>query len=533
MTNSAGAFDVPALNAGVYSITVSLSGFKTAVMTDVELLSGTTRSVKVVLEVGALTESVDVRGGSQLVQTQATTVSSTIRVDQISTLPLITRNALNFVVFLPGVDTSTANHSQRESTVSGLPQSSMSITVDGANIQDKYTRSTDGFFANIHPKLDLIEEVTVSTATASADSSGQGAVQIKFATRSGTNRFTGSAYAYHRDRKLNTNYYFNEIAGLPKNELTLNQLGAREGGPIVIPGVYDGRGKAFFFFNFEQLRFPLSNTRTRGILSPLAQQGTFQYRSGGQPGESVRRRGRQRPDLDARSDDCRALDQDPGGHRDDRDRQQPHRSERAGLPLAAGVAAHRQLAGRAHRLQPLVTPPRSARATTTRDSGSAPNLFGTDEPNFPGLLNQAELYSAVSRGSATLRSTFGAGLVNEVRLGISNAPVWFADQVDLSQFADQAGFNIGFPNVGSRADQRDHQRRAVEPQRQELQPGQLGQLAQGKPHAAVRRVVLADQRLDEGADARAGADAWRGHDERPGQCDVQHRRTFRAPPMPT
>ena len=75
-------------------------------------------------------------------------------------------------------------------------------------------------------------------------------------------------------------------------------------------------------------------------------------------------------------------------------------------------------------------------------------MFGGDEPNFPGLLNEAELYSAVSRGSGTLRSTFGAGLVNEVRLGISNAPVWFADQVDLTQFTDQAGFNIGFPNVG-------------------------------------------------------------------------------------
>ena len=354
VTNSAGAFDVPALNAGVYSITVSLSGFKTAVMTDVELLSGTTRSVKVVLEVGALTESVDVRGGSQLVQTQATMVSSTIRVDQISTLPLITRNALNFVVFLPGVDTSTANHSQRESTVSGLPESSMSITVDGANIQDKYTRSTDGFFANIHPKLDLIEEVTVSTATASADSSGQGAVQIKFATRSGTNRFTGSAYAYHRDRKLNTNYYFNEIAGLPKNELTLNQLGAREGGPIVIPGVYDGRGKAFFFFNFEQLRFPLSNTRTRGILSPLAQQGTFQY-----AGTQVNLLAIAAANGQTSTPDptiAALLTKIRAGTEIDRDRQQPHRSERAGLPLAAGVAAHRQLAGWAHRLQPLVTP---------------------------------------------------------------------------------------------------------------------------------------------------------------------------------
>ena len=61
--------------------------------------------------------------------------------------------------------------------------------------------------------------------------------------------------------------------------LTLNQWGGREGGPIIIPGMYDGRGKAFFFFNFEQLRFPLSNTRTRGILTPDAQQGIFRYPS--------------------------------------------------------------------------------------------------------------------------------------------------------------------------------------------------------------------------------------------------------------
>ena len=109
-------------------------------------------------------------------------------------LPLVARNALNFVVFLPGVDTSSTNHSQRSSTIMGLPQSTLSITVDGANVQDKYTRSSDGFFANIQPRLDMVEEVTVSAATAGADSSGQGAVQIKFVTRSGTNRFVGSVY---------------------------------------------------------------------------------------------------------------------------------------------------------------------------------------------------------------------------------------------------------------------------------------------------------------------------------------------------
>ena len=121
---------------GSTSVTVSLNGFRTSVVTDVELLAATTRSVKVTLDVGALTETVEVRGGAQLVQTQSTAISSTIRADQMATLPLVARNALNFVVFLPGVDTSASNHSQRSSTFMGLPQSSLSITVDGASVQD-------------------------------------------------------------------------------------------------------------------------------------------------------------------------------------------------------------------------------------------------------------------------------------------------------------------------------------------------------------------------------------------------------------
>ncbi len=355
VTNSTGAFDVPALDPGEYTVSVTLSGFKTSVLKDVELLSGTPRSIRVALEIGALEQSVEVRGGTQLVTTQTTAITSTVRVDQISGLPLITRNALNIVPFLPGVDTSSNNHSQRSSTVSGLPQSALSITIDGANIQDKYTRSTDGFFANIHPKLDLIEEVTVSQATAAADASGQGAVQIKFATRSGTNQFTGSAYEFHRNRGLNTNYYFNEINNLDKNVLTLNQWGFRQGGPIVLPGMYDGRGKAFFFFNFEQLRFPLSNTRTRGLLSPLAQSGIFRYPDGA--GGFISRNlfeiaaaagQTSTPDQTIAAlprEDSRRCGVD--GHH-----QRPYGPQHPGVSVAARVAPHRQLAGWPGGLQP-------------------------------------------------------------------------------------------------------------------------------------------------------------------------------------
>ena len=448
VTNSAGAFEAPALDAGVYSITISLSGFKTAVLTDIELISGTPRAVKVTLDVGAVEQTVEVRGGSQLVQTQSTSISSTIRMDQIQTLPLVTRNALNFVVFLPGVDTSSSNRSQRESTISGLPESSTSITVDGANVQDKYTRSTDGFFTNIWPRLDLVEEVTVTSATSSADASGQGSVQIKFVTRSGSNTFNGSAYEYLRHQKLNSNNYFNKRASLPRDVIELNQFGGRAGGPIVIPGVFDGRGKAFYFGNFEQLRFPLSNTRMRGILTPLAQQGVFQYSAGGAIRqvnllELAARNGQTStldPTIAALLTKIRAGTTTTGRFQD---RADPNAQDFLWQPTSLRIdnlPTTRLDFNLSSRQRLTVSYQYQGQRLT-------PNLFGGDEPNFPGLDNRAELYSAVSRGSTTLRSTLGNERVNELRFGFSYAPVYFADSVTRSQFDDQAGFNLTFPNV--------------------------------------------------------------------------------------
>src|SRR4029079_6801721 len=282
VSNGEGLFNVPSVSPGVYVVTVSLSGFKTAVIRDVRVLSGTPASIKATLEVGQLAETVNVAASSELINTQTATVSSTLNSDQLLRMPTPTRNALNAVTFLPGVNTATIN---RESRINGLPESFVSITLDGVRNNDNFLRSSDSFFASITPRQDAVEAVAVTTAVQGAQTGGSGAVSINFTTRSGSNVFAGSGYEYWRDPRLNTNYWFNERNGLPKNEVRLNQYGVRAGGPIVLPGIYNGHNKSFFFGNYEQVRFPNEFSRNRTVLHPRALEGWFRYTVGTQTRE--------------------------------------------------------------------------------------------------------------------------------------------------------------------------------------------------------------------------------------------------------
>ena len=122
----------------------------------------------------------------------------------------------------------------------------------------------------MRPRQDAIEAVTVTSAAAGADVGGSGAISINFVTRRASNRFSGSVYEYYRAPELNTNYWFNTRDGNPKNDVRLHQFGVRLGGPIVIPGLYDGRNKAFFFVHDEELRLPNDVSRVRTTLHPRA-----------------------------------------------------------------------------------------------------------------------------------------------------------------------------------------------------------------------------------------------------------------------
>lgn len=447
VTNSAGQFSFPAVPVGIYTVNVSLTGFKTFVANNVRVLGSQPANVPVTLEVGALTEKVEVKSRSELVQSQSTTVTSTLSIEQLKELPLNSRNALYAVTLLPGI-TSSGSNGPRAAGINGLPNNTVNITIDGVNTGNML-QSTDGFFSMVTPRMDAVEEITVTGAVPGAGS-GAGSVQIAMTTRSGSNQMDGSVYHYWRQPDFNSNYYFNKINSLAKNEVIAHQYGFRQGGPIIIPGLYNGRGKAFFFFNFEHLHQPSSATRTREFLTEQAANGLFGYNvtvAGVQQRREVdllqlaRDNGQLAtidPTIQSLLAKIRASTQNTGKINDiglANRRQFVFQSEAEGNQYSPTGRVDLNLSDN-HRL---------SGAYWWQRFKSTVDLLNSRDPIFPGLANSGSQNSYRTTGNSTLRSTLGKNLVNELRGGWQWSPNDFFANVTADQFEDQGGVGISFP----------------------------------------------------------------------------------------
>jgi hypothetical protein len=459
VSTETGAFTIPAVPSGTYTVTVALQGFKTAVLKDVQVTIGGPASVKATLQVGGLEETVTVGAASEIVQTQSTAVAQTLNARQIANLPVPGRAAFDLVSYMPGVTSNDGTI--RGSTVNGLPQSAVNITLDGMNIQDNYLKTSDGMFARVSPRLDAVEEVTVATASQGADMAGQGAVQVKFVTRAGTNKFAGSGYYYLRRDWMNTNTWFNlhrnvDAAGnpLPKPVLSQYQPGFRIGGPFLIPGVWDGRDKAFFFVNYEESRSPGSVTNNRTIMSPSSEQGIFQY-AAGTPVDLMA--------LASRNGQVARIDPLVAKLLADVRATTSQGSLSATTdPLTQAfawqAATHNTTTYPTVRLDYNVTAKHRISFTTTRNHIlSDPDTTNSRQPAFPGFpvhgLQDSQRYS----GQGSLRSTLTSNLVNEARFGATGGATKFSPDLATSMFggtsvADMHGYDIrwnGFKSIQS------------------------------------------------------------------------------------
>jgi hypothetical protein len=444
-----GAFTIPAVPTGTYTVSVALQGFKTAVLKDVIVTAAGPASIKATLQIGGLEETVTVGAASEIVQTQQTSVASTLNARQIANLPVPGRAAFDLAFLIPGV--TTTNGSVRGSIINGLPQSAVNITLDGMNIQDNFLKTTDGMFTRVSPRLDAVDEVTFATAAEGADMAGQGAVQIKFVTKSGTNRYSGTAYYYMQRDWLNTNTWYNthisvSATGVPQSKpVQANyQPGFSVGGPISIPGLYSGRDKAFFFVNYEQLRSPGSVTNTRTIMSPSSEQGIFQY-AGGAPVDLMALAGRN--GQTARIDpivakllaDVRASTS--GGTLNST-------TDPLTQSLVWAATTKNTTTYPTVRFDYNLTSKHRVTFTTTRNHIlSNPDTTNSRQPAFPGFpvhgLQDSQRYS----GQGQLRSTLTRSLVNEVRFGMTGGATKFSPDLATSMFggtsvADMHGYDI-------------------------------------------------------------------------------------------
>jgi hypothetical protein len=453
-TNDSGTFKVPSLNAGIYTVTVTAPNYKKALITDVKVDVAKPSTLNILLEVGLEEQTVTiVGGGGELINTQNATAGSTIIGRQIIEQPQASRDALDLVTLLPGVQTTGR---PRQSSVNGLPKSAINITIDGTNVQDNNIRSQDGFFTFVRPRIDAIDEVTISTATPGAESNGTGAVQIRFVTRGGTNDFNGSVYWYHREPTLSANYWYNNatLAADPKTgkapilRVLLNQYGVRFGGPIRIPKLFDGRNKAFFFVNYEEYRLPEQQLRSRTILNTNifggATPGNFQYVAGGvtrtvnllQAAGSLGLTNTVDPDIANLLNEIRSTTSqgslapvanapnyqrfsfiNPGGQ----DRYFP--TVRFDFNLSKN-----------HRLENIWN--------YQRFTGKPVDFLNAADPSFPGFPNHAGQDSHRFSNTTALRSTLSRNLVNEARFGLTGGNSLFGANTNASQFDNQAGFDL-------------------------------------------------------------------------------------------
>jgi len=275
-TNASGRFVFGSVKADNYDVGVEASGFGSVTYRQVRVSAGNETALPTVeLKIQTVSEIVEVVANAQQVQTENAQVSTTISSVQIENLPLLGRQVGSLFGTQPGVISNGAN-----SVVNGLRASFTNITLDGINVQDNFIRSNAVTFTPFRVTIDQIEEITITTANATAQYGG-GASQFIMRTKSGTNSYHGSAYWYNRNNALSSSDWFNNRAGVGKPKLDLNQPGIALGGPVALSPHKVLHDKLFFYANYEWYRDKSQQSQTRTVLTDSARNGIFTYDAAG------------------------------------------------------------------------------------------------------------------------------------------------------------------------------------------------------------------------------------------------------------
>ena len=285
-TDGSGAYQLMALPPGDYQVKFELSGFRTAVHDKVTLQVDVSSKLDVPLEIGSLSETVNVTGDVAPLNTTDASLGNVITGQQVRALPLEANNVVGLLSLQPGAvyvpnaavtDDRTGavlNIDPRNGAVSGGRADQSNVTLDGIDVNDPQFGTA--YNSSVRVTLDSLQEFRVSTSNYGADSGRSSGAQVSLVTRSGTNDFHGTANWVQRDTRFSSNDYFLKLSQLQTGEesqppkLDKRIYGGSFGGPIA-------KDKLFFFGNYERLTEDSESPVLRNIPSMSMRDGVLIY----------------------------------------------------------------------------------------------------------------------------------------------------------------------------------------------------------------------------------------------------------------
>lgn len=278
VTNDVGRYAFANVPPGTYDVTINKSGFRVAKLSNQTVTVGSTLTLNASLEVGSVSQVVEVTATNAELQTMNATVGNTITGVALDSLPSISRDAATFVTLQPGVapDGSVAGAVMDQNSFSldggqntndmdgsmNIYTPSFAGDVTGGLIRTEVTANAGGGPTGVMPTpIDSLEEFKASTTNQTADFNSSAGSQVSMVTKRGTNVWHGTAYEYYLDNNWSANTFDNNSAGLPVPSYHYSRFGVAAGGPLIAKQILGG--KTYFFANYEGFRWPNSETINR------------------------------------------------------------------------------------------------------------------------------------------------------------------------------------------------------------------------------------------------------------------------------
>lgn len=276
-TDVAGRYVFTALPPGRYLLAVEAVGFSKYTHSAFPLQVQQQATIDLELNVGALSTSITIESGAPLLNTTSATLGQVVENKYILSLPLAGRAPLALVALSPGVTPSNLNPGGQTNTnfvANGTRNSTSDVLLDGMSVANVEQNSG---ITNLEyqPSVDVVQEFKVQTNYFSSEFGNTGGAIVNVVTKSGTNSLHGNGYEFHRNAALNANSFFSNRAGRSIPDFRRNVFGGTLGGPVVIPKLYNGRNKTFFFYDYEGSRQESATTRTVSVPTLKEREGDF------------------------------------------------------------------------------------------------------------------------------------------------------------------------------------------------------------------------------------------------------------------